>query len=167
MAAAWGVKIGTGKSVLVTHQVDMVRRIPKRKVRAGVDEYGRTPLHYACNERNEALCAELLGAGAPPNALDDNGWTPLHFAAQAQSVSITSLLLNAGAEADIRDSDGNTPLWRATITSRGQGDVIRRLRAAGADPYAKNNAGRSPIDVARTIVNHPIAQFYSDLPAEL
>jgi uncharacterized protein len=141
----------------------MVGKQPKRKIRAGVDEYGRTPLHYACNDGNTALCAELLAAGALPNARDDNGWVPLHFAAQAQSVSVTSLLLNAGAEVDVRDSHGNTPLWRATMTSRGQGEVIMLLREAGADPYAKNNTANSPISVARSIANVPIAQFFSDL----
>jgi ankyrin repeat protein len=66
----------------------------------------------------------------------------------------------AGVEVDIRDSQGDTPLWRATMTSRGQDDVIKVLRDAGADPYAKNNTGNSPISIA----NFPIVQFYSDRP---
>jgi uncharacterized protein len=145
----------------------MVGKQPKRKARPGVDEYGRTPLHYACNDGNTVLCAELLAAGALPNAHDDNGWVPLHFAAQAQSASVTSLLLHAGAKTEVRDGYGNTPLWRATMTSRGQGEVIALLRAAGADPYAKNNAGVSPINVARSTTNFSLAQFFSDLPADL
>jgi ankyrin repeat protein len=111
----------------------MVGKQPKRKARPGVDGYGRTPLHYACNEGNPVLCAELLAAGVLPNSRDDNG---------------------------------TTPLWRATIASRGQGEVIALLRAAGADPYAKNNADVSPISVARSIANFPVAQFFSDLPAD-
>ena len=110
----------------------MVGKQPKRKTRPGVDEYGRTPLHYACNDGNAALCAELLAAGAIPNARDNNGWVPLRSAAQAQSASVTSLLLNAGAEVDARDSQGNTPLWRATMTSREQGEVIKLLRLVDA-----------------------------------
>jgi ankyrin repeat protein len=144
----------------------MVGKQPKKKARPGVDEYGRTPLHYACNDGNTALCAELLAAGASPSPRDDNGWVPLHFAAQAQSASVTSLLLNAGAETDLRDGNGNTPLWRATMSSRGRGEVIALLRAAGADPYAKNITGNSPISVARSIANFPVAQFFSDLPAD-
>jgi len=144
----------------------MVGKQPKRKSRPGIDEYGRTPLHYACNDRNTALCAELIAGGALPNMRDDNGWVPLHFAAQAQSASVTSLLLNAGAETEVHDNDGNTPLWRATMTSRGQGDVIKLLRVAGADSYAKNDTGSSPISLARSIANFPIAQFYADLPGD-
>jgi ankyrin repeat protein len=112
------------------------------------------------------LCAELLAAGAVPNVPDDSGWTPLHFAAQAQSAPVTKLLIDASANLDVRDGNGNTPLWRATMTSRGQGEVIGLLRAAGADPCAKNNAGISPVSLARTIANFPLAQFFSDLPSE-
>jgi ankyrin repeat protein len=50
------------------------------------------------------------------------------------------------------------------MTSRGQGEVIELLREAGADPYAENKTGNSPISVARSIANFSIAQFYSDLP---
>jgi hypothetical protein len=53
------------------------------------------------------------------------------------------------------------------MTSRGLGEVIVLLRAAGADPYAKNNSGNSPISVARSIANFPVAQFFSDLPADV
>jgi len=53
------------------------------------------------------------------------------------------------------------------MTSRGQGEVIALLRSAGADPYAKNNAGVTPVSVARSIANFPVAQFYSDLPADV
>jgi ankyrin repeat protein len=144
----------------------MVGKQPKRNARPGVDEYGRTPLHYACRDGNSALCAELLAAGAIPNVSDDSGWTPLHFAAQAQSAPVTKLLIKASTDLDVRDGNGNTPLWRATMTSRGQGDVICLLRAAGADPCAKNNAGISPVSLARTIANFPLAQFFSDLPSD-
>src|SRR6266404_687647 len=78
----------------------MSGKTPKRKSRPGIDEYGRTPLHYACSTGNGDLCAELLAAGALPNAQDDNGWAPLHFAAQAQSEQVTSLLLRAGAHTE-------------------------------------------------------------------
>jgi ankyrin repeat protein len=139
----------------------MTGKQPKRKPRPGVDEYGRTPLHYAANDGNASLCVDLLTAGADPNATDDNGWTPLHFAAQVQSAEVTRLLLDAAAKTELRDSYGNTPLWRATVTARGNGDVIALLRRAGADPYAKNNYGNSPISIARET---PTAQFFADLP---
>jgi hypothetical protein len=42
-------------------------------------------------------------------------------------------------------------------------EVIQLLRLAGANPYAKNNAGSFPLSVARSIANCPMAQFYLDL----
>ncbi len=137
----------------------------KRKSRSGVDRGGRSALHDAAAEANEALCRELLAAGADPNAQDDNGWTPLHFAAQANSAAITTLLLAAAARPDVRDAHGNTPLSRAVFCSRGDGTVIRLLRAAGADPLACNSRGVSPISLARTIANYDVAQFFADVKA--
>ena len=48
--------------------------------------------------------------------------------------------------------------------SRGNGEVIRLLRAAGADPLAKNAHGNSPLNLARTIASYDVRQYFSDLP---
>jgi ankyrin repeat protein len=137
---------------------------PKRKPHAGVDELGRMPLHYAAADGDITRVQEQLRNGADPNAQDDNGWTPLHFAAQANSASVTQALLNAGAEVGIPDAFGNTPLFRAVFCSRGEGVVIRLLREAGADPISPNKSGVSPVQLARTISNFDLAQYFSDLP---
>lgn len=136
---------------------------PKRKARAGLDEYGRTALHYAANDGDVERCRALLQAGAGPNAQDDNGWTPLHFAAQAYSAPVTALLLDASANPQLRDSFGNTPLHKAVFCSRGDGSVIAHLRNAGADPNALNNHGVSPVSLARSVGNYDLAQFFADI----
>ena len=142
----------------------MAGRKPKRTARPGVDEYGRTPLHYAALEGDAPRCRELLEAGADSNAQDDNGWTPLHFAAQAVAEEVATLLLAARANTELRDSFGNTPLFRAVFCSRGKGGVIGLLRQAGADPFAENSSGVSPYKLAHTIGNYDVAQFFADLP---
>jgi ankyrin repeat protein len=142
----------------------MAGKIPKRNARPGVDEYGRTPLHYAANDANADLCSQLLSAGADPNAQDDNGWTPLHFAAQAKSEGITRILIRAGANVALQDSFGNTPLFRAVFASLGDGSIIQVLRASGGDPNALNKSGVSPLQLARTIANYDIAKFFADMP---
>jgi ankyrin repeat protein len=106
----------------------------------------------------------LLSSGSDPNAIDDSGWTPLHFAARVSAPEVVKLLLKAGAAVDPRDSSGNTPLWRAVFNSRGEGEVIQLLRAAGADPYIDNNNGVSPLKLARTIANYDLRQHFRDLP---
>jgi ankyrin repeat protein len=129
-----------------------------------MDEYGRTPLHYAAAEGRNSDVRTLLAGGADPNAQDDNGWAPLHFAAQAVSADVARALLAAGANPELRDSYGNTVLWRAVMSSKGKGEVIQLLRQAGADPHAKNSAGATPLSVARSIGNFNVAQFFADLP---
>jgi uncharacterized protein len=52
----------------------------------------------------------------------------------------------------------------AVFNSRGHGGLIAILRKRGADPYRKNHHGVSPLDLARTIANFDVAQFFADLP---
>jgi ankyrin repeat protein len=144
----------------------MARKQPKKRSRPGVDEYGRTPLHYAAGDGDAGAAQQLLAAGADPNLQDDDGWSPLHFAAQASSAPVAQLLLAAGAQVDSRDSWGNTPLAKAVFNSRGDGSLILVLRAAGANPTALNHHGVSPLSLARTIANYDVAQFFSDLPGD-
>jgi ankyrin repeat protein len=139
---------------------------PKRKERPGVDRMGRTPLHYAALEKNCDLVRELLASGLAADAADDNGWTPLHFAAQSNSDGAAALLLNGGASVDPRDSNGNTPLATAVFNSRGNGALIALLRSHGADCDATNSHAVSPLQLARTITNFNVRQFFEDFPDE-
>ncbi len=141
----------------------MTDKQPKRESREGLDEYGRTPLHYAALNAQSEEVEILLAAGADPNAQDDDGWTPLHCAAQAVSPECTTALLQAGANPSVEDMHGNTPLWRAVFSSKGDGTVIMLLRQAGADHFARNKHGVAPISLARTIANYDVAKFFSDV----
>jgi ankyrin repeat protein len=138
----------------------MAGKQPKRRRRAGVDEYGRTPLHYAAAEGDVRKAREILHNGADPNAQDDNGWSPLHFAAQAQSVAVATLLLAAGANLELRDSFGNTALWRAVFNYRGNGETVTLLLSSHADPCAPNDSGVSPVALARRIGNYDVRKFF-------
>lgn len=137
--------------------------MPNHNTKDVVDELGRTPLHYAAANGNIAEVVRLLREGAEANAIDRNGWSPLHFASQANSASVTEVLLNAGASHSLKDSHGNTPLFRAVFCSQGCGEVIALLRAAGADPFAVNAHGVSPVSLANTIGNFNVAQFFEDI----
>ncbi|WP_158010123.1 ankyrin repeat domain-containing protein [Hymenobacter glacialis] len=91
---------------------------------------------------------------------DNNGWTALHFAAQSHDVEVAKKLLRAGATVDTQDSYGNTPLWRATFESRGRGEMIKFLLANGANATLKNHSGSSPLELANTIANFDVKQFF-------
>ena len=136
---------------------------PFTKRTNALDQDGRSDLHYAARDGDLAAVRKLVSRGAEVNLQDKHGWTPLHFAAQALSEEVTSYLLAHGAAVDTEDRHGNTPLFRATFACRGDGAVIRALRAAGADPRKKNKSGVSAVALARTIANYDIAQFYSDI----
>lgn len=142
----------------------MTSKRPKRKERPGVDRYGRTPLHHAVSDGDLARVKELLECGTDPNSRDDDGWRPLHFAALRGIPDLIVLLLDAGATVDPCDEHGNTPLWRAVFESRGKGEVIKLLRAAGANPHTQNKRGISPVLLARTIASFDVRPFFDDLP---
>jgi uncharacterized protein len=142
----------------------MSTRSPKRNSRPGVDRAGRTPLHYAALEGDGPRVRQLLETGMDAGVSDDTGWTPLHFAAQSNAADVVAILLRAGAIVDPQDAHGNTPLIKAVFSSRGFGDVIKLLRAHGADPHLPNASGVSPLKLARTIANYDVRQFFSDLP---
>ncbi len=133
---------------------------------AGIDLFKRTELHDAAIAADGARCRQLLAENANPNVVDTLGWTPLHFAADRQAIEVVDALLAAGATVDALDKHGNSPLGNAVFSSRGNGLVIERLRAAGADPYLANLHGVSPLTLARTIANFDVAQFFRDLPVE-
>jgi len=128
------------------------------------DRSGRTPLHYAGFENDADKVALLLTQGVDVDAQDRQGFTPLHLACQEGAISAARALLDGGASIDIPNSFGNTPLFVAVGNSRGQGDLIQLLRGHGANPYAENNHGQTPVGFARLIANFDVAQYFSDLP---
>lgn len=129
----------------------MVGKTPRKNARPGVDEYGRTQLHYEANEGNGDAVSALLNQGANVNAQDDKGMCALHFAAQSGHHGIIQLLLEAKANPNLVDAHGNGPLWTATMNARGNFESVKALLEAGANPIMRNKHGRSPIDMANTI----------------
>lgn len=69
--------------VLLTNSVDVNCR----------DEHGRTPLHIAAGQGNEAVCRRLIKHGAELEKRDVNGLTPLHNASSNGHLKCIELLL--------------------------------------------------------------------------
>lgn len=130
------------------------------------DKAGRTALHYAANSNGRELdeLRALLASGADIEATDDSGWRPLHFAAQKGSVDVVEMLVEAGATIDSTNNKGDTPLGVATASPHSTPEVLRCLRAHGADPYHENERGKSPIGRLTTFTNLPEkTAVFSDL----
>lgn len=124
------------------------------------DGDGRTPLMHAVLIGSAEFTTILLTAGADAKRADKDGFTALHFAAQEYAPEIAQILIQNGAEVDAVDQYGNTPLARAAFASRGRGDVIKILLAAGANPDLQNQHGMSARSLAKSIANYDVQQFF-------
>lgn len=124
-----------------------------------LDGFGRSPLHYAALSGDVSEVERLLAEGTDPSLADRSGHTPLHFAAQEQRASCVPILVAAGASVDVRDRWGNTPLFRAVFDSRGNGDTVSALLAAGADPDILNHSGVSPRSLAQRVASDEVIRL--------
>jgi len=124
------------------------------------DRDGRTVFINAVVEGDNKKVKILIEKNIDLNVQDKNGFSALHFAAQEYQLDIVNLLLEEKVLVDLQDKHGNTPLNNAVFYSRGRGEIIRSLLRNGADRNIKNNSGVSPLDLANTISNYDIKQFF-------
>ncbi|MEM9492603.1 MAG: ankyrin repeat domain-containing protein, partial [Myxococcota bacterium] len=73
---------------------------------------------------------------------------------------IAGMLIGRGANVNATDGYGNTVIARAVYDSRGRGEIIETLLAHGADPDIRNERGISAIELAHTIANYDVKQFF-------
>jgi ankyrin repeat protein len=121
------------------------------------------PLTEAVISNEVETVRTLLSSGVDVDQQDKIGYTALHYAAQNYLLDIALVLLEHKASVDAKDTYGNTPLFRAVFNSKGRGDMIQLLLIFGADKDSKNNHGVSPIELAKTIANYSIVQFFDDV----
>lgn len=127
-----------------------------------VDGDARTPLVHAAFKGKKGIVSWLLTNGADIDHQDRNGWSALHFAVQEKNFGMVEHLLQHGASVRLRDAYGNTPLWRATFDSRGSYALVRLLLSHKADPNMKNEADRSPLDLAIQIGDDALVTIFKN-----
>lgn len=128
---------------------------------------GERPLHLAAAYGWLPVLEALVAAGAdvdaptapapaavwrmsaPPNMPPVARQTPLMVAAREGCLEAIAALLENGASVACRASNGATPLHHAARPWwRENAALAARLLAAGADPRAKDEGGRRPLDLA-------------------
>ncbi|MEX1312028.1 MAG: ankyrin repeat domain-containing protein [Candidatus Sulfomarinibacteraceae bacterium] len=116
------------------------------EVLTATDGAGYTALHWAGVRGHWPIFAELVAAGADPNAVGGDGGTPLHWACHHDNAEAVEMILDAGADPAVANRWGRTPLHVAA--RRGCTSVAALLIERGADPNAQTKEGWTPLHVA-------------------
>lgn len=130
------------------------------------DKYGRTPLDFACRQKNLIVIQALLKGGAKVDAPDTNGNTALKKSVMDYTgdyrtsdkekkslVELIDLLLKNGADINVKDKFGRTVLAHILREANQKNylkvmDIAPVLMAKGASKDTKDNEGKSASDYA-------------------
>ena len=117
------------------------------------NDAGETPLHIAATRNAAEVVRNLLiHPDANVNARTPDGRTPMHYAAERDAVAAAEILLSRpGAQIDAADDEGNTALHIAALHDANR--VAALLYGAGADDTAKNQAGKTALEIAKGRIN--------------
>jgi len=111
------------------------------------DEFGLTPLMYACQQGFVNLMQYfLVDCGANLLALDSSGKTAVHHAAMSNHAPALHALREADANFDDVDNQGNTAMHLAA--EQGYYEVVKTLLQEGAHCSYQNSEGNQPLHLA-------------------
>ncbi|MCY4541209.1 MAG: ankyrin repeat domain-containing protein [Rhodobacteraceae bacterium] len=115
-------------------QADSIRAMVNQGANPGaVDGDGNTPLHFACQQGQEAAVSELVKNRDQLHVYNSEGLMPLHTATSAGHVKLVNILLHAGANPDAPSAakHRNAPLHFAALGSKPE--MVSALIDGGAN----------------------------------
>ena len=126
---------------------------------------GETPLSLAIeNGETMGSIQLLIDLGSDVNATDDRGRTALHAATKREDVGIVKLLIAAGADVNAQDAiDRESPLHLAV--SLQNVEITVALFQAGANPFARDRQGQTPLALAQNSRNAELRRLAANVPA--
>jgi hypothetical protein len=138
------------RQAIMTRSYDTSRsyliRLPKETAR-WKDKFGKNPLHYAAEYREEAMARLILQECPSPGTLvlqeNQVGQTPLHIAAANGHYDTTLLLLDhvddQAAAVSLQDAVSNTPITLARKS--GNFDLTRHLEEVATTRKSSRRTG--------------------------
>jgi ankyrin repeat protein len=109
-------------------------------------ESGKTPLHLAVENNNEAVVQVLLANGADPEIADNDGWKPLAIAAKEGPLllPIITHLVNYGANVEAVNSQLQLSALHLCVEA-GFYEVAKELLDNGAQVDFRDSHERTPL----------------------
>jgi ankyrin repeat protein len=145
--------------------IDLERRPPAPRVTESLlnanapinarDKFGSTPCHYAASGESVENADLLVEHHADVNAPDNIGSRPLHIVTTAKTapekirLGIARSFLRGGADVNALNNKNEAPLHLALWEHFD--DMVDLYLDAHANPNLKDNAGRTPLSIARTV----------------
>lgn len=130
---------------------------------------GWTPLHYAAFSGELEVAKLLVAKGANVRAENAYGQKPIdliHYSKDDGYKGVMELLLDKGkGKVNDTDKDGCTLLRYAVII--GNLEAIKFLIDKGANIHAKDNEGRTPLDLAREGGNTEVVNMLSSINTKM
>ncbi|KAJ5067486.1 molting protein mlt-4 [Anaeramoeba ignava] len=96
--------------------IELVLKIPFLNINA-VDLTGKTALHYAVMNNNQAIVTLLIKTGSNVNLLDQDHLTPLLIAARNGYLKMAKILIKSGADITIQNLNGMNCLHYSILYS--------------------------------------------------
>lgn len=127
------------------------------------NDKGVTPLFLATYNDNRDVVEMLISKGADINFKAGDGATPLSLAIDKGDWILTELFINKGADINVKKEDGSTALHQLCLTPKAPLDTVKLMISKGAAADAKNNAGLTPLDMAKKAKSKDIEEYLKNL----
>ena len=126
---------------------DLVKSLEKEEI----EKDACNQLVYAIKTGDVSLVEVILDTyqGMNFDILNDEGKAPIHYAAESGLEEVVKKLLEKKVNLSLTDKLGNNALHLALMSDKVSSAICELLVKSGLDINAKNNEGKTPLDLAK------------------